>query len=45
MCGRFSITGDLDFYAEYFGVDDVLTEPLPNSWNVAPTDTTTSRST
>lgn len=39
MCGRFSITGDLDFYAEYFGVDDVLTEPLARSWNVAPTDT------
>lgn len=38
MCGRFSITGDLDFYAEYFGVDDVLTEPLAASWNVAPTD-------
>lgn len=38
MCGRFSITGDLDFYAEYFGVDEVLTEPLPGSWNVAPTD-------
>jgi len=38
MCGRFSITGDLDFYAEYFGVDDVVTEPLVKSWNVAPTD-------
>ena len=38
MCGRFSITGDLDFYAEYFGVDDVLTDPLEKSWNVAPTD-------
>lgn len=38
MCGRFSITGDLDFYAEYFGVDDVLTESLDKSWNVAPTD-------
>jgi putative SOS response-associated peptidase YedK len=38
VCGRFSITGDLDFYAEYFGVDDVLTEPLEKSWNVAPTD-------
>lgn len=38
MCGRFSITGDLDFYAEYFGVDDVVTEPLAKSWNVAPTD-------
>ncbi|HEU4894301.1 MAG TPA: SOS response-associated peptidase family protein, partial [Acidimicrobiia bacterium] len=38
MCGRFSITGDLDFYAEYFGVDDVLTDQLEKSWNVAPTD-------
>jgi putative SOS response-associated peptidase YedK len=38
MCGRFSITGDLDFYAEYFGVDEIRTEPLPPSWNVAPTD-------
>jgi putative SOS response-associated peptidase YedK len=38
MCGRFSITGDIDFYAEYFGVDEVLTEPLAPSWNVAPTD-------
>ena len=38
MCGRFSITGDLDFYAEYFGVDEVLTDPLDQSWNVAPTD-------
>lgn len=38
MCGRFSITGDLDFYAEYFGVDEVLAEPLDKNWNVAPTD-------
>ena len=38
MCGRFSVTGDLDFYAEYFGVDEVMTEPLEPSWNVAPTD-------
>lgn len=38
MCGRFSITGDLDFYAEYFGVDEILTEHLERSWNVAPTD-------
>ncbi|MEX1038558.1 MAG: SOS response-associated peptidase [Acidimicrobiia bacterium] len=38
MCGRFSITGDLDFYAEYFGVDHVKTDPLTPSWNVAPTD-------
>lgn len=38
MCGRFSITGDLDFYAEYFGVDEVLTDRLEPNWNVAPTD-------
>jgi putative SOS response-associated peptidase YedK len=38
MCGRFSITGDLDFYVEYFGIQDVMTEPLEKSWNVAPTD-------
>lgn len=38
MCGRFSITGDLDFYAEYFGVDEVVTGTLSKSWNVAPTD-------
>lgn len=38
MCGRFSITGDLDFYAEYFGVDNVVAESLGKSWNVAPTD-------
>lgn len=38
MCGRFSITGDLDFYAEYFGVDEVVGEALDKSWNVAPTD-------
>ena len=38
MCGRFSITGDLDFYAEYFDVDEVDTAPLAKSWNVAPTD-------
>lgn len=38
MCGRFSLTGDLDFYASYFHVDEVVTEPLERSWNVAPTD-------
>lgn len=38
VCGRFSITGDLDFYAEYFGVDEVVAEPLDRSWNIAPTD-------
>lgn len=38
MCGRFSITGDLDFYAEYFGVESVDAERHQPSWNVAPTD-------
>ena len=38
MCGRFSITGDLDFYVEYFGVEEVVTDELEKSWNVAPTD-------
>lgn len=38
MCGRFSITGELDFYAEYFGVDEVFAERLEPNWNVAPTD-------
>jgi putative SOS response-associated peptidase YedK len=38
VCGRFSMSGDLDFYVEYFGVDDVVTGPLDKSWNVAPTD-------
>jgi putative SOS response-associated peptidase YedK len=38
VCGRFSLSGDVDFYAEYFGVDHVLTESLDRSWNVAPTD-------
>ncbi len=38
MCGRFSLTGDLDFYAEYFGVDVVRADPIEPSWNVAPTD-------
>jgi putative SOS response-associated peptidase YedK len=38
VCGRFSITGDLDFYAEYFGVEEVLAERLEPNWNVAPTD-------
>ncbi|MFO7299419.1 MAG: SOS response-associated peptidase [Actinomycetes bacterium] len=38
MCGRFSLTGDLDFYAEYFAVDEVVTPGLEKRWNVAPTD-------
>lgn len=40
MCGRFAVTGDLDFYATYYGVDDVATESVDQSWNVAPTDET-----
>jgi putative SOS response-associated peptidase YedK len=38
MCGRFSLSGDVDFYAEYFGAADFATEGLDPSWNVAPTD-------
>jgi putative SOS response-associated peptidase YedK len=38
VCGRFSLSGDVDFYAEYFGVDHVLGDSLDQSWNVAPTD-------
>lgn len=38
MCGRFSLSGELDFYAEYFGTSVVATEALEPSWNVAPTD-------
>jgi putative SOS response-associated peptidase YedK len=37
VCGRFSLSGDIDFYAEYFGADP-LGQSLPPSWNVAPTD-------
>jgi putative SOS response-associated peptidase YedK len=38
MCGRFSLSGDIDFYAEYFGVDNIASEALDPKWNVAPTD-------
>lgn len=37
MCGRFSLSGDIDFYADYFGADAVV-DQLEPSWNVAPTD-------
>lgn len=40
MCGRFAVTGDVDFYADYYGVDEVATESVDRSWNVAPTDHT-----
>ncbi|HEX2152818.1 MAG TPA: SOS response-associated peptidase [Acidimicrobiia bacterium] len=38
MCGRFALTGDIDFYRGYYGVDEVTSESLDQSWNVAPTD-------
>jgi putative SOS response-associated peptidase YedK len=38
MCGRFSLSGDLDFYAAYFGAEPIPSESLEPSWNVAPTD-------
>lgn len=40
MCGRFAMSGDLDFYRGYYGIDEVDTEGLDQSWNVAPTDET-----
>jgi putative SOS response-associated peptidase YedK len=38
VCGRFVLAAGIDRYAEWFGVDEINTEPLPPSWNVAPTD-------
>jgi len=38
VCGRFAMSGDIDFYRGYYGVDDVVADPLSPSWNVAPTD-------
>ncbi|MDP3984543.1 MAG: SOS response-associated peptidase [Acidimicrobiia bacterium] len=38
MCGRFSLSGEVDFYADYFGAAAAGTEALAASWNVAPTD-------
>lgn len=38
MCGRFSLSGEVDFYADYFGTAPPNTEALDASWNVAPTD-------
>lgn len=40
MCGRFAMTGDIDFYRGYYGIDELATESLDQSWNVAPTDET-----
>ncbi len=38
MCGRYVSAQPVDHLAEWFQVDEVVTEPLPPSWNVAPTD-------
>lgn len=38
MCGRFSLSGSPDLYADYFETDQVLTEAISPSYNVAPTD-------
>lgn len=38
VCGRFSLSGDIDFYADYFGANAFGTEAVKPSWNVAPTD-------
>jgi putative SOS response-associated peptidase YedK len=38
MCGRFAMSGDLDFYSQYYGLAKSDIEPIEPSWNVAPTD-------
>ena len=38
MCGRYALGGDAADYADYLGVERVVTDPLPKSYNVAPTD-------
>lgn len=38
MCGRFVISSDLDEWSDFFGVDEIRTEAIAPSWNVAPTD-------
>ncbi len=38
MCGRFVQKEQPEAYAEFFGVDAIRTDPLPPSYNVAPTD-------
>lgn len=39
MCGRFALGGEVDFYAEFFGVDRVEADSYQPSFNVAPTHT------
>lgn len=38
MCGRFVQAHDPSFYADAFRVETIRTDPLPVSYNVAPTD-------
>jgi putative SOS response-associated peptidase YedK len=38
MCGRYVSSRPLTALSEWFLVDEARTEPLPASWNVAPTD-------
>ncbi len=38
MCGRFGQARDPYQYGEYLEVDEIVSEPLSPSWNVAPTD-------
>ncbi len=38
MCGRYVIAQDVDTYARFFGVEEIRTEMLAESYNVAPTD-------
>ena len=38
MCGRFVQASEPEVYADVFRVDRVVTETLPRSYNVAPTD-------
>jgi putative SOS response-associated peptidase YedK len=38
MCGRYVLGADAADYADYFGVDRIVTEALAPSYNVAPTD-------
>jgi putative SOS response-associated peptidase YedK len=39
MCGRFVQSQAAEKYAEFLGVDRIQIDPLPPSYNVAPTDT------
>jgi len=38
MCGRFVQSESADRYAQHFDVQEIITESITPSWNVAPTD-------